>query len=144
MRPNNDIRVILVERDQDLYSSELGIFGKLYINGTYFCDTLENRNFAVPCGLYEIDYNDSPKFGRKLPMFFDKGKYDPSMGLRFHAGNSPDDSRGCILVGERYWLPSGVVAKKLRYSRNWTERLCNIFDHDDRRVTKTILVVASI
>lgn len=82
MRPNNDIRVILVERDRDIDSSELGIFGKLYINGTYFCDTLENRRFAVPCGLYEVEYNDSPKFGRKLPMFFDRGNYDPSRGLR--------------------------------------------------------------
>lgn len=141
MRPNNDIRVILVERDID--SSEPGIFGKLYINGTYFCDTLENRNFAVPCGLYQVDYNGSPKFGRNLPMFFDRGNYGPNRGLRFHAGNSPEDSKGCILVGERYYLTSGVRSKKLRYSRDWTDRLCDIFEHDDSRVTKTILVIAS-
>lgn len=144
MRPNTDIRVILVERYHDIDSSEPGIFGKLYINGTYFCDTLENRNFAVPCGLYQVDYNYSPKFKIDLPLFYDKGDYGPDRGLRFHPGNSPEDSKGCILLGERYYNKNGTISKKLKSSREWTGRLCNILDRDDPRVTKTVLVIANI
>lgn len=134
MRPNNNIRVILVERDHNIDSSELERFGNLYINGVYFCDTLENRSCMIPEGVYLIDYCDSPKFNRKLPLVY--GKDVPaSKGIRIHAGNSVKDTSGCILLGEE-------KNNRLVNSRNWVDNLCFIFDHDSR-YEKTVLVVVN-
>lgn len=132
MRPKNDIRVILVERDHNVDSSELGRFGNLYINGTYFCDTLEKRSAMIPEGVYQIVYCDSPKFKRKLPLVY--GEDVPSSwGIRIHAGNTINDTSGCILLGEK-------KNNRLVNSRKWVDNLCNIFDHDSR-YEKTVLVV---
>lgn len=91
--------------------------GKLYINGSYFCDTLEDKDrgltqtttlshiksikvpgqTAIPTGHYKIIINKSPKFGRLLPRLLDVPGFD---GILIHRGNTDKDSAGCILVGE--------------------------------------------
>lgn len=100
--------------------------GKLYINGTYVCDTLEdtvrdlNRNgkfdngeqkiygeTAIPYGTYEITMKvKSPKFSKKptydwckgyLPRLLNVPSFD---GILIHALNTANDSYGCIGVGE--------------------------------------------
>lgn len=83
--------------------------GKLYINGVYFCDTLEdkvrnlskeakiNGETAIPYGTYQIIVNKSPKFKRELPRLLNVPHFD---GILIHRGNYPTDSSGCILVGE--------------------------------------------
>lgn len=101
--------------------------GKMYIDGQYICDTLEdtdrglNQNMsleeiknkkvygetAVPTGTYKIDMNTvSPKFksrtwakpyGGKLPRLVLVPGYD---GVLIHPGNKAEDTLGCILVGE--------------------------------------------
>ena len=101
--------------------------GKLYINGKYFCDTLEDTDrgltagmslatinslkkkgiTAIPLGTYEITLNVySPKFGARSQYAFCKG-YLPRLlkvpgyeGVLIHIGNRPEDTEGCILVGE--------------------------------------------
>ena len=101
--------------------------GKMYIDGQYICDTLEdadrglNQNMsleeiknkkvygetAVPTGTYKVDMNTvSPKFksrtwakpyGGKLPRPVLVPGYD---GVLIHPGNKAEDTLGCILVGE--------------------------------------------
>ena len=101
--------------------------GKMYIDGQYICDTLEdadrglNQNMsleeiknkkvygetAVPTGTYKVDMNTvSPKFksrtwakpyGDKLPRLVLVPGYD---GVLIHPGNKAEDTLGCILVGE--------------------------------------------
>ena len=101
--------------------------GKMYIDGQYICDTLEdadrglNQNMslkeinnkkvygetAVPTGTYKVDMNTvSPKFksrtwakpyGGKLPRLVLVPGYD---GVLIHPGNKAKDTLGCILVGE--------------------------------------------
>lgn len=91
--------------------------GKMYINGTYFCDTLEDtdRNItnnmnptfikskkihsktAIPTGTYKVILNVSPKFRRILPRLIDVPGFD---GILIHRGNTAEDTAGCILVGE--------------------------------------------
>ena len=102
--------------------------GKLYIDGVYFCDTIEdkdrglyqtqdlqelqkikvNSKTAIPTGIYKITLNvTSPKFGAKkiyqqickgkLPRLLDVPGYD---GVLIHIGNTPEDTAGCILVGQ--------------------------------------------
>lgn len=100
--------------------------GKLYLDGEYFADTLEDRDrgltqdmdledilrikvygeTAIPTGTYKIDMNTiSPKFKDrswakpykgKIPRLLDVPGFD---GVLLHPGNSADDSLGCILVG---------------------------------------------
>ena len=100
--------------------------GKLYIDGKYFSDTLEDtdRNLtstmskdeivkvkvygktAIPTGTYAVDMNTvSPKFGKrswaqpyegKVPRLQDVPGYE---GVLIHPGNTADDTSGCILVG---------------------------------------------
>ncbi len=90
--------------------------GELYIDGKYFCDTLEDKvididksgafegnekkeagKSAIPYGEYKVVVNRSPKFGRELPRLLDVPHFE---GILIHRGNSASDTSGCILVGE--------------------------------------------
>ena len=74
------------------------IMGKLYFNGGLVCYTLENRNKAVPAGLYAVEVSQSPKFKRKLPLIWN-ANVPANRGIRIHVGNSVSSSSGCVLVG---------------------------------------------
>lgn len=84
--------------------------GKMYINGEYFCDTLEDKvrvmnsindkikgETAIPTGTYKITLEMSPRFKRKLPLLHDVPYFS---GILIHRGNTAKDTHGCILVGE--------------------------------------------
>lgn len=101
--------------------------GKLYVNGIYFCDTIEDKVrdlnkdgdlndvgegkipslTAIPYGKYEITLKvQSPKYSLKTNYNWCKG-YLPRLinvphfeGILIHAGNTAKDSAGCILIGE--------------------------------------------
>lgn len=83
--------------------------GRLFVDGKYFCDTLEDRcrdldkeekvmnETAIPEGTYEVIVNVSVKFKRKLPLLLNVPHFT---GIRIHRGNTDKDTFGCILVGE--------------------------------------------
>lgn len=79
--------------------------GELYIEGEYYCDTLEDTvreekiagKTAIPYGKYEVIVNRSPRFKRDLPLLLDVPNFE---GIRIHRGNTDEDTSGCILVGE--------------------------------------------
>ena len=64
--------------------------------GTYY--TLERKSKLVPVGLYDIDITYSPKFKKKLPLVHNKSVSE-RRGIRIHAGNTVNDTEGCILIG---------------------------------------------
>jgi hypothetical protein len=111
--------------------------GKLYIDGSYFCDTLEDRvrdlakeakvpaKTAIPSGTYKVMVNTSPKFKRLLPRLLDVPHFD---GILIHRGNTPEDTAGCILVGENKQI--GKVLNSTYYE----ERLVEILK-TDRNIT---------
>ena len=96
--------------------------GKLYMDGKYFCDTLEDQvrdltkekkipgKTAIPAGTYEIVVNVSPRFKRKLPRLLDVPGFD---GILIHRGNTAEDTAGCILVGEN--RERGKIINSTRY-----------------------------
>ena len=78
--------------------TETAILGRLFLGGTCICYTLENRSKAIPCGTYNLSNSKSPKFKRELPLIYGY-KVAESRGIRIHAGNTSNDSAGCVLVG---------------------------------------------
>lgn len=79
--------------------------GKLYIDGAYFCDTMEDTvrtgekiagKTAIPAGTYKVKMTWSPRFKRYLPEILNVPNFS---GVRIHAGNSALDTEGCILLG---------------------------------------------
>lgn len=101
--------------------------GKMYVDGAYVCDTLEDKDrgltsnmsvaqicgvkvhgeTAIPTGRYLVDMKTvSPRFGGRAQYQFCKGRL-PRLcntvgfqGVLVHCGNTAKDTDGCILVGE--------------------------------------------
>ena len=91
--------------------------GKLYIDGEYFCDTLEDVDrglddsmdeseilklkvkgqTAIPTGIYQVLLTYSPKYKRIMPLVNNVKGYS---GIRIHSGNTHNDTEGCLLVGK--------------------------------------------
>lgn len=109
------------------YNNDKYCIGHLYINGKYFCDTIEDCDrgldskmplkeilkrkiravTAIPTGVYGILMNFvSPKYLKK-PFFKNLcGGKMPRLtnvpgyeGVLIHTGNTAKDTDGCILVG---------------------------------------------
>ncbi len=102
--------------------------GDLYIDGTLFCNTLEDTDrglnndmyletiqrvkvankTAIPTGTYYVDMNTvSPKYsGSAFMKEYANGARVPRLqdvpgfsGVLIHTGNTAEDTAGCILVG---------------------------------------------
>ena len=81
-----------------------------YANGAY---KVKGRS-AIPEGRYAVVISFSPKFKQWLPILLGVPKFE---GIRIHAGNTSEDTEGCILVGK-----NREVGKVLD-SRIWVHRL---------------------
>lgn len=116
---------LLVKRE---FFAETYTIGKLYVDGVYFCDTLENpvrpegvkipNETAIPYGTYGVIVNFSPKFKRVLPRLLNVPMFD---GILIHRGNSVKDTSGCILVGEN--KVKGMVLNSTPYEEKLVELL---------------------
>lgn len=110
--------------------------GKLYIDGEYFCDTIEdkvrdlNKNgvfdngetkikgkTAIPYGKYEVVWAYSPRFKRYTPRLLNVNSFS---GVLIHAGNTANDSEGCILLGQN------KVTGKVINSKPFVDKLYSI------------------
>lgn len=108
--------------------------GKLYVDGEYFCDTLEDKDrgltsdmslkdikkikvygqTAIPSGRYRVTMNMSSRFKKVMPLLLNVPGFD---GIRIHSGNTAADTQGCILLGQ-----NKVVGKVIN-SRIYTDKL---------------------
>jgi len=118
--------------------------GRVYVDGKYVCDSVEDKDrgldqklpvsvniakkrkgmTAIPTGRYRVTLGvQSPKFSKYkayewcngyLPRLINVPAFD---GVLIHAGNSANDTDGCLLVGENKVvgkvLNSMVTLKKL-------------------------------
>lgn len=94
--------IATVVRQQFLEDRTLG---ELFVNGKHFCYTLEDPvrgagikikdKTAIPAGVYRLDVNKSPSFGRNMVQILDVPNFE---GIRCHGGNTPDNTSGCILI----------------------------------------------
>ena len=112
--------------------------GKLYINGEYFCDTIEDKvrvlnnkedkvygKTAIPYGEYIVKLTYSNKMKRILPILLDVPYFT---GIRIHSGNTAEDSLGCILVGVK--LKDGYIIK----SKDNENKLLDILKDNDIKI----------
>lgn len=90
--------------------------GKLYIDGEYFCDTLEDKDrgltdsmsvseinklkvkgeTAIPTGKYKVTVTYSNRFKKMMPLINNVKGF---AGIRIHSGNTNSDTDGCVLPG---------------------------------------------
>ena len=61
------------------------------------CATLENADFIVPEGRYQLVNTMSPRFKKILPLLVN---VPGRSGIRVHTGTKPEHSKGCVLVTE--------------------------------------------
>lgn len=138
--------------------------GHLYVDGKYFCDTLEDVDrgladtmteaeikakklksiTAIPAGVYYVNMTTkSAKFGDK-PFYKQTcgGKLPRLLGVKgfdgvlIHCGNTAKDTDGCILVGEN------KVKGQLINSRETFQRLYAVLkDAANRRAIITITIM---
>ena len=84
----------------------LGTFGSLFVDGRWFCFTLEDimrdvkipNETAIPMGTYAVALSPSERFHRLLPRLLNVPNFT---GILIHGGNTTADTSGCILVGKR-------------------------------------------
>ena len=136
--------------------------GHLYIDGKFFCDTLEDPDrgltstmnlteikakkikgdTAIPTGTYKITLDVvSPKYSNfsKYPYVKFCGGKMPRLlnipgyeGVLIHAGNTQKDTEGCLLVGL-----NKVVGKVINSQVIW-KKLYEILQKDKNNLSITI------
>ena len=101
--------------------------GRLYVDGKYFCDTLEDTDrglsqslplgvniakkkqglTAIPVGKYRVTLEMQSNRFKSVPFYKFCDGYLPRLinvpaydGVLIHVGNTAKDTEGCILVGE--------------------------------------------
>lgn len=137
------------------YKKDTYSIGKLYVNGQYFCDTVEDKDrgltdkdsldkikatkvyakTAIPLGTYQIAMGViSPKFSKKAYYkSFCNGRMPRLLnvkgfdGILIHRGTNADSSAGCIIVG-RNTIKGGVTD-----SQHYFEKLYKVLDEVYRR-----------
>lgn len=91
--------------------------GKLYIDGTYFCDTIEDTDrglsisddlqkinrikvkgkTAIPIGQYVVTKTYSNRFKRNMYLLNNVPGF---AGIRIHSGNTAEHTEGCLILGK--------------------------------------------
>ena len=92
---------------RDTFTKE-SIIGKLYVDGEMFCDTLElpykdnqRRISSIPIGVYNVRLRYPRESGTRDYLHLLVQDVPNRDYILFHKGNKAEDSRGCILVGQK-------------------------------------------
>lgn len=113
-------------------------FGSLYIDNEFECYTLEDTirvgekipgATAIPAGTYMVRVTMSVRFKEELPILEDVPEFT---GIRIHAGNTVEDTEGCILVG------IGRNGSRLEFSRRALNPLMAKLRQTSEPITITI------
>lgn len=118
--------------------------GTLYIDGKFFCYTLEDKDrglrsshaltdimnrkvkgqTAIPYGKYKVSVTMSNRFKRPMPLIHNVPGFE---GIRLHGGNTHHDSEGCPLIARQRNV--NKVHPTVKKITNW------IFGSEEKRLT---------
>jgi hypothetical protein len=117
---------LLVVRESNQNGPTLG---KLFVDNVYFCETLEDQDrqletkgesakvegeTCIPRGEYRVLIDFSHRFRCEMMHVMDVPYFE---GIRIHAGNTKEDTHGCLLLGsarsESTVLNSRYTVKRL-------------------------------
>ena len=94
---------LLIIRDR---FTDVSTIGRLFVNGEYFCYTLElpyrnnQRSIScIPAGQYKVRFRYPRESGTRDYLHLLIKDVPNRDYILFHRGNSAKDSRGCVLVG---------------------------------------------
>ncbi len=95
--------------------------GQMYVNGEFFCFTLEDTvrevegkpveswkikdETAIPVGKYKVTLEVSGKFG---PDTMTINRVPGFQYIRMHSGNTENDTEGCIILGYKL-ADNGII-----------------------------------
>ncbi|MCE8873653.1 DUF5675 family protein [Bacteroides ovatus] len=128
--------------------------GDLFIDGKFFCNTIEDTvrelpatcpytpkgqsckckgkiyaETAIPAGTYKVAMEYSPRFKRKLPLLRNVPHF---IGILIHSGTTAVDSAGCLIVGKN------TIKGKVTESRVTSDKL-NVILSKEKLVTIEII-----
>ncbi|NDW10988.1 DUF5675 family protein [Dysgonomonas sp. 520] len=128
------------------FKGETYTMGDLYVDGVFFCNTIEDKvrdlpaicpdtskwqsctckekvyaQTTIPAGIYKITLEKSPKFKRILPLLHNVPHF---LGILIHAGNTERDSAGCIIVGKN------TIKGKVLQSKDTLEALMKMLENE--------------
>lgn len=83
--------IIQVKRETEINGA---IPSRVYLDNSFFGYGLENSDYLIPAGKYDVSGKRSEKFGSNKLYLTVPGR----SGIMFHGGNTRDDFRGCIGV----------------------------------------------
>jgi len=121
--------------------------GSLYVDGKFFCFTLEDRDrglrsshaltdilnrkvkaqTAIPYGKYKVSVTMSNRFKRLMPLIHNVPGFE---GIRIHGGNTHHNTEGCPLVARQRNL--NKVHPTIKKITNW------IFGSEEAKLTKLL------
>ena len=121
--------------------------GSLYIDGKFFCFTLEDKDrglrsshaltdiinrkvkgqTAIPTGKYKVSVTMSNRFKRPMPLIHDVPGFE---GVRLHGGNTHHNTEGCPLVARQRNV--NKVHPTIKGIMNW------IFGSEEKRLTQLL------
>lgn len=154
-----DLKLLLHRK----YKKEKYTIGILYINGKKFSHTMEDKDreltfnmslqeiskkkvygeTAIPKGVYRIELTYSPKFATRAWCSKENGKSPQIMnvpgfgGIRIHPLNTPEDSLGCIGVGEN--TVKGKIMNSTYYYRKLMDEYINPAIKRGQKITLEII-----
>lgn len=98
--------------------------GALNVGDMWRCWTLEDKfrevagepveqwkihgKTAIPEGRYRVTLEDSPRFGKNTLTLLDVPGFQY---IRMHGGNTPENTEGCILVGQDWDETTGNILR---------------------------------
>jgi hypothetical protein len=116
--------------------------GRLFIDNKYFCDALEPPEYfenkknvpdktCIPSGIYalKIGVYDTAQNPRDIVELVNAPH---RTDILIHAGNKPEDTKGCILLGRN--LEPGLVLGSAPYEKDLTAKVKASISSGDKAV----------
>lgn len=128
------------------FFKETYTIGRVFIDGIYFCDSLEDKvrdlkdinhdgdfddpgegkiygQTAIPCGKYKVGLYWWKKHQRFVPILKSVSGFT---GILIHSGATPKDTEGCILVGQN--KEKGRLTNSPYYATTITQKVKEAID----------------